>query len=320
MKLKELLQKVPFDNIVPHIIALEPKHITQIPCYKEAYDILLHSEAAETEERITAEWVRDEEELCGEASYIFIGNCEGDCWTTNLGKEVVLGEGVEISDEELAGRCLWSLTFYGFRPGDECFDNKPRNRYQDKADKLEHKQFDNYARTKKGLSPKNSTPYALSWEEWDIYNRRRRHCNRMKRMRDHRQDVRIEKLQRMAKVERTVLRILSAANTVKREQITYLFDTQLIQKQDPHSRACDRTRRMDYLWEILTKYTAPDDRPYTRTIVVLTTAPDCPLTEAEHAVFDRIAALFAERTEVLSAVGTKEGLGEEAELFIVRSY
>ncbi len=319
MKLKELLQKVPFDNIVPHIIAFEPKHTTQIPYYKEAYDILLHTEAAETEERIIAEWVRDEEELCGEAPYIFIGNCEGDYWTTNLGKEIVLGEDVELSDEELAGRCLWSLTFYGCRPGDKYFDGEPRNRYQDEADKLSNKRFDNYARTKNGLSPKSNTPYALSWEEWDIYNRRKRHRNRMKRMRDHRQDMRIEKLERMAKVERAVQRILSATDTIKREQITYLFDTQLIQEQDPHSRVYDRTRRMDYLWEILTKYTTPDDMPYTRTIVVLTTTPDCPLTEAEHAVFGRIVALFAEKTEVLSAVGTKEELGEEAELFIVKS-
>lgn len=36
-------------------------------------------------------------------------------------------------------------------------------------------------------------------------------------------------------------------------------------------------------------------------------------------IFDRIVTRFAEKTEVLSAVGTKEGLGEEAELFIVKS-
>ena len=142
----------------------------------------------------------------------------------------------------------------------------------------------------------------------------------MKRMRDHRQDKRIEKLERVAKVERAIQQILSATDAIKREQLEYLFDTQLIHEHDSHSRAYDRTRRMDYLWEILTKYTAPGTEPFTRTIVVLTTAPDCPLTDAERAMFDRIVARFAEKTEVLSAVGTKEGWGTEAEWFIVKSY
>ena len=96
MRLKELLQKVSFDDIVPHIIAFEPEHVTQIPYYKEAYDILLHTEAAETDEQITVKWVRNEDELCGEEPYIHIGNCEGDRWTANLGKELVLDEDAEL--------------------------------------------------------------------------------------------------------------------------------------------------------------------------------------------------------------------------------
>ena len=320
MKLKELLQKVSFDDIVPHIVAFEPEHVTQIPYYKEAYDILMHTAAAETDKQLTVEWVRNKDELCGEEPYFHIGNCEGDSWTTNLGKELVLGEGVELSDAELAGRCMWSLTFYGYRPGDDYFDRKPHNRYQDEADKISNKQFDNYARTKNGLSPKNHTPYALSWEEWGAYYRRKRHGNRMKRMRDHRQDKRIEKLERMAKVEQAIQHILSATDAIKRGQLEYLFDMKLIQEHDSHSRAYGRTRRMGYLWEILTKYTVPDIESFTRTIVILSTAPDSPLTDAERAMFDRIVTRFAEKTEVLSAVGTQEGLGTEAELFIVKSY
>ena len=319
MKLNELLQKVSFDDMVPHIIAFEPEHVTQIPYYKEAYDILLHTEAAETDEQITVKWMCDEDELCGETPYIYISNCEGDYWPTNLGKELVLDEGIELSDAELAARCMWSITFYGYRPGDDFFDQGPHNRYQDEADRLSNKQFDNYARTKNGLSPKNRTPYALSWKEWVVYHRRKRHRNRMKRMRDHRQDKRIEKLERMAKVKQAIQQILSATDAIKRGQLEYLFDTKLIQEQDLHSRAYDRQRRMDYLWEMLTKYTAPDDEPYTRTIVILSTATDCPLTDAERAMFDRIVARFAEKTEVLSAVGIEDGLGKEAESFIVKS-
>lgn len=322
MKLKELLQKVSFDDIVPYILACAPEHTTQIPYYKEAYDILLHTEAAETDERITVEWVRDDEELCGEAPYIHIGHCEGDYWTTNLGKELVLGNDVELSDEELAGRCMWSLTFYGFRPEEFSYwgEPKPQNRYAEQAEKLSNKQFDNYARTKNGVSSGDRTPYALTEEEWDVFEKRRRHRNRMKRMRDHRQEKRIKTLERKANVEQAILRILSMTDAVSREQLTDLFDTQQIQEQNLQSRAYDRNCRMTYLWESLTKYAVPDGHPCTKMILVLSTAPDVPLTDEERLFFDRIVALYAGEAEVLAAVGTQTDLGEEAALFILKSY
>ncbi|HUN14779.1 MAG TPA: hypothetical protein PKZ47_07100 [Alistipes sp.] len=37
-------------------------------------------------------------------------------WPLNLGKEIVLDEGVELSDAEIAARCLFHITFYGFTP------------------------------------------------------------------------------------------------------------------------------------------------------------------------------------------------------------
>lgn len=315
MKLKELLQKVSFDSIIPHIIAWEPEHITQIPYYKEAYDILLHTKAGQTDKIIAVEWVQDKEELGDEEPYIHIHNCEGDYWTTNLGKEIVLGENVVMSDAELAGRCMWSLTFYGYRPEDNYFDKSPHNRYEMQASKLSNRGIENYMRK----PCEDEDDPAFLFEEWRLYDKRKRHRNRMKRMRDHRQSVRIRKLERMGKVEHAIQRILSAADAISREQVAYLFDTHLIQEQDLHSRAYDRTRRMDYLWETLTKYTAPDSEPYTHTIAVLSTSPDCPLTDVERNTFNRMIALFATKTEVLSAVGIKEELGEEAELFIVKS-
>ena len=315
MKLKELLQKVSFDDIIPHIIAWDPEEITQISYYKEAYDILLHTEPTQSNEVIAVEWELDEEELCGEAPYIHISNCEGDDWTNNLGKELVLGKGVEMSDEELAGRCMWSLCYW-HRPAADYFNHKPNNHYQNEADKLSDRQFTNYAR------PKNqkTASQALSLDEWKIYNYREKHRNRIKRMRDHRQEIRIEQLEYMAKVEQATQRILATTDSISREQISYLFDTQLIQEQVAHSRAYNPSRRIDYLWEILTKYTKTDNEPYTRTIAVLSTAPNYPLTATECATFNRIIALFADKTEVLSAVGTKETVGEEAELFIIKSY
>ena len=42
MKLHELLERTPFDAIAPHIVRIFPEQTSQLPHYKEVYDILLH--------------------------------------------------------------------------------------------------------------------------------------------------------------------------------------------------------------------------------------------------------------------------------------
>ena len=124
MRLKELLCGCDFDDIVPHILRIYPEHKTQLP-----YDILCHMEYAGNNGIISVEWVKDNIE--GD-SYIHIGNCEGDFGESNLGKQLKIADDVNTSNAELAARCLWSLTFYGFRPN-ECdyfdFYKAPRNPY-----------------------------------------------------------------------------------------------------------------------------------------------------------------------------------------------
>ncbi len=327
MKFKELLQKVSFDDIVPQLVRLfrdmgyeENEFIHFIPGCKEAYDILRHMQAEETDKLVRFEWERDEEELCGQKPYIYIDlredDFESDSWSTNLGKEIILGEDVELSDEEIAARCMFHITFYGFSPEEiKQVGPEPLNSYEERALELWEKQDANYTRIKRKAKDLVYRP-----EVWKMKEMRMSRRNRMKRMRDHRQDMRIEQLERMGQAERAIERMLSTTRELSREQLAYLFNAQLIQQDVSHSRAYDRTRRMDYLWEILTKYILRDNRPYTQTVVVLSTAPDCPLTGTEQQMFERIIARFAEKTEVLSAVGVKAGLEEEAELFIIKSY
>ena len=324
MKFKELLQKVSFDDIVPKLERLDMNPWNSekqlIPYYKETYDILQHMQAEETNAQVRFEWERDEEELCGQKPYIYIDpredDFESDYWPTNLGKEIVLGEDVELSNEEIAALCLFHITMYGFSPEEmKKREPEPLNSYEEQALALWEKQDANYTRIKKKAKDLVYRP-----EVWKMKNMRMSHRNRMKRMRDHRQDMRIEQLERMGQAERAIERMLSTTRALSREQLAYLFNARLIQQDVSHSRAYDHTRRMDYLWEILTKYTAPDDRPYTHTVIVLSTAPNYPLTATEQQMFDRIIARFAEKTEVRSAVGVKADLEEEAELFIIKSY
>ena len=143
MKLKELLARCDFDSIVPHLLRIYPRHATQLPWYKEAYDILRHTESVDNDGTIRIAWCNDDVKYGGEP-YIHINNCEGQSWEGCLGAQLDVADDVHIADAELAARCLWSLTFYGFRP-DECdyFDcyRAPRNPYEEQAKRLEDAQF-----------------------------------------------------------------------------------------------------------------------------------------------------------------------------------
>lgn len=327
MKFKELLQKVSFVDIVPQLVRLfrdmgyeENEFIHFIPGCKEAYDILQHMQAEETDKQVRFYLDREEAAYYGEKPhvemYLYEDDFESAYWPINLGKEIVLDEGVELSDVEIAARCMFHITFYGFSPEEiKQVGPEPLNSYEERALELWEKQDANYTRIKRKAKDLVYRP-----EVWKMKEMRMSRRNRMKRMRDHRQDMRIEQLERMGQAERAIERMLSTTRALSREQLAYLFNAQLIQQDVSHSRAYDRTRRMDYLWEILTKYILHDNRPYTQTVVVLSTAPDCPLTVTEQQMFERIIARFAEKTEVLSAVGVKAGLEDEVELFIIKSY
>ena len=321
MTFKQLLQKVSFNDLIPHISCLDPFGAKFIPSYKETYDILHHTDAAETDNQIR--FYREPED--GQESSICIDlyedDFESDYWPTNLGKEIVPDEGVALSDEELAAHCLFHITAYGFSPEAiaRTLQRQPaqQNSFEERADKLWEKKWANYTRIK---TKKADLTFDNQLKEIERYDKRKKRRNRLKRMRDHRQERRIAQLEHMGLAERAITWILATARDVSREQVAYLFKARRMEEQELHSRSYDRTRRMDYLWELLTKYTPSDERPYTHTIAILSTAPDWPLTVSERQSFEHIVAKFSEKTEIVSAVGTMADLGEEAELFILKSY
>ena len=73
-------------------------------------------------------------------------------------------------------------------------------------------------------------------------------------MRDHRQNLHIKQLKRMGKVEYDIDRILRRTQQFTRSELNYLFDTKLITPATYHSRTYDRSRRLPYLLETLTRY------------------------------------------------------------------
>lgn len=110
MKVFELFKKIEFVSIIPEIVKFDHKSRQCLDAFKEAYDILRSLSPQDTDETMSVEWMKPN----GQEPYIKVRNCEGDFWEKNLGKEIVLGKGVSLSEAELAARILWSLTFYGF--------------------------------------------------------------------------------------------------------------------------------------------------------------------------------------------------------------
>jgi len=311
MKLCELFERCAFDAIVPHLLRIYPEHGTQLPYYREAYDILRHTPPRETDETIPIEWCDDDVAFGGER-YIHIGNCEGDYWDSNLGKRLAVAGDVALSDEELAAHCLWSLTFYGYTPDDrDYFDRKPRNRYERLADRLENRRFENYARQKHVR--------ALPMEEWAEFQRREKRRNRPKRMRDHRQKRRIDELKRMGRAEHTITQILARTDAFSREQLSYLFDAELVSETVYRSRAYDKRQRLPYLLETVTRYAVDRHATYTLILAILCVDKTHPLEEDEFAVFRQIIASLPAGTDICWAVSEKDDLGDEAELMLIKS-
>ena len=314
MKLHELLERTPFDAIAPHIVRIFPEQTSQLPHYKEAYDILLPPSPAQTEEQICIRWCRVDEEY-GEDPYISVGICEGDFWATNLGKEVVVAEDVKLSNEELAAHIMWSITFYGFTPNECSYggyesDYRSINCYEEKVINLQMREFRNYARRK----PDDARCIATI-EEWREIEKRQAYRNRPKRMRDRRQHQLVKKYERMSKVQKLNDAICSASPETDKNKLQYLFNTNLNSEVWHHSRAYNVERRMDYLVELLTKYVESyqdaDSEQYDRMLLLFITSPDYPLLMAEYAQFAENFAHFQAGGEAELYFGTDSALGQE---------
>lgn len=151
-----------------------------------------------------------------------------------------------------------------------------------------------------------------------------KHYNRPMRMRDHRQNMRIEQLKRFGFIEYYISRILECTRNIYRENLNYLFDVRIICPAIYHSRTYNRLRRLLYLLEALIRYREEeaDSSEYTHIVIVISVAPEAPSEIREmKCVFD-ILECIGHRSigaEVIWKFGTKKGLADEAELLILKS-
>lgn len=275
MKLSDLIRNYPFDSIVPELIALDPETETQLAWYKQAYDILLETKPSDDSWEIEVARNTDQKEDGTLQGYVHARHCEGQPWDGCLGCEVVIQDG--IPEASALARILWGMTFYGYSEEDrsgKC-DNRPRNIFQSKAERLRDNQFRNYSY---GLAGEFGRRYrSLSPEGWKVFHWRKAHCNRAKRMRDARQERSIARLERAGKVQMALDRFLPK----DREALEYLFETQRILELDFGSHIHEAGERASYVTELITKYFHGDISMYTRCEILITTAPEFRLSADE---------------------------------------
>lgn len=291
MTLQELLKRHTFDEIAPFISVVDEGQVGMMPKYKEAYDILCHTKGSGCDGNITVQWTGEGEskpyDIC--TNYISVDNCEGDLWENNVSKEVVVDEGVHISEEELCARLLWSSTFFGFSedvdPVRSLGGYKPYSEYGVKAQNVETQLII------RNLSKKYRLEYlkslnddedlicfggALSFEGWDNHRWHLKHCNRSKRKRNYRMGRLPKELKRKDRIEGLIQRLIKTdivtPFTPKRRDLDFLFGDFHKQEVVYHSRTYGESSPTEYVLEQLEKYEKADFCKYSHFIVRLATS------------------------------------------------
>lgn len=153
----------------------------------------------------------------GEGRILFASRIEGLPWNQLIDGDIYIAD-VNIKEEPkelLAYRLLWHLTFYGFTPKDQketwyemMNGGYPRNNYGEMARELDLKRDTLFATPTirrriissiKELAKLGEIEYGLTEEDWNVINHRKAHCNRAKRMRDHRLEIKRNALIEIAK-------------------------------------------------------------------------------------------------------------------------
>ena len=329
MTLRQLLASMPYDDIAPYI--MHGEHPEDVCSYKQAYDILLHTQPDEGGCRKV--YVCKAKESDG-TEYIEASHVEGQYWSTYIDGEVVVEDGIHVSDAELAYKLLWHLTFFGFSQEEtrDNFDSMRGDGHHDNVygrlaraiDTKRYMLWANKAIKKRIL--KSVAEYeaegehnlALSEDDWNYIHKRETHCNRMKRMRDHRLELRCHQLENLEHCENSVQELLRGQDKVTRADLQFLWSKNGRLGCEFQTSAYDATKRLVYLDELITKYEAMTPvRALKQMTVKMTTSSKYPLTQEEMELIKRQSTEQTECTAPIYIIGVCDSLDQEIRIMMV---
>lgn len=305
MTLKELLDKVDFDSLAPFIEKTEKKHLDSIYGYREAYDILRYMKPAENfKGKARVEWSGEE---YGNDQWIGVFHLDDDYWENELAKEIVIGENVDLPLEEIAAKCLWELTFYGFTPEHEGFviGREIRNKYDVMLDRLEESEWRHQIPRRYRSMHDGQRFISGDWGMKDLFRKR---MNRSKRMRGHRQEKRRKYLESMSRRENNILDLTVAGSSFVREDLNFILKVSQGIRYDfrsvtgpyrqlslestgpveinpvavpgmPDTGTADQDSRLDYILESITRYQFLDLSQYDNAVFCVRYSSRYPISD-----------------------------------------
>lgn len=321
MTFKALLLECRFEDVANSIRALYGDQVQMLPHYKEVFDQLCHTSAVPSEGYIEVRM--ESSEYAG--SYVRIDGLHDVSIEEALGRALQI-EG-EMPLEEIAARCLWEYTFYGFSEEDttEMFaewEGRGFSHYGERACLLQRKFYrgliyKDKEEKKRLLKPSGAFCMAFTLENWKEIHLHKRRCNRSRRRRNCRLDNRIKALQRKDKVQWLIQRLTAnpSPRAFKPGDLDFLFSTTLIYEMKFHSYAYDVHRRVAYLHELIEKYSSYNFQGYTQYLVHITTSSEHPVAPEES--LDFIKAQFPEHAKVMWGFSYDDSLEQEIGVLIV---
>lgn len=313
MKLKELFDKYTFDEILPYLRKIEPENEDSMYQFREAFHLLRHMEPSKEDcGKVRIKWSEDEDET---ERYISVHPLEGQRWDVGLAKEVVVADELKLDEKEIAARCLWSITFWGFEDEPDPEERNPfeyppeqMNKYDVALYKIQLSQW-------KRTTPRRYRNFSIPLCVDTFYadRRRKRNKNRIKRMRNHRVECRKKYLEMHSQREEFIMKLVRCG-AFEREDVDYLHQVESGMYYPYDSRTWDVSKRVDYILESINKYQNVDFSQYDDAIICLRASSEHPVTDAEK---EKLIAGLPESLKALPiriGLGVKETLKQEMEM------
>ena len=307
MTLKELLDRCDFKDIVPVIVKHYPETPWAVVDFKGAFDILRHLEpeknpANREELRLVACFDESSQTTYpGISRWFELGE-----WKDELSSEIIVDDKLTLTDAEIAYHCLWELTYLGF-------DQSSTKKWEEAQMNILGKGFEYISESdsspiKKEPDPLN--PYTVAVEELES-----------KSNIDENDEQQIKKLTRMARVEEDIRSLTSNTKSFKREELEYLFKTNLITFRNRRSFAFNLSQRIDYLIDLFSNYDMTDYSPNTHFLLMFRTSSAYPFDQRE---LDMIQGFFSQflpaSANIRYGYGNDENLDTEVSLLLLGSY
>ena len=267
MNLKELLTRVGFEALLPHL-RVEPE-TAALYGYREAYDRLAAMQPnPDYQGEVRVEWSGDEQD---EGRWIGVHHLAGDYWENDLAKEIVVADDVHLSIEEVAAKCLWEITFYGFSPREitqnvrsMCDEKPPANVYEVALERLEESIWRHQTPRRLRSKRKGYTLFDKAYFRKCFGESR---MNRSKRKREYRQKQRSEFLEKSARRQRVIDELTAPGSSLPPGSLDFLYGV----KQGVRYDFCgvDAARPLDYIRESMTRYLEVDRAKFDNAVIVL---------------------------------------------------